>query len=128
MRAPLQPSPGVFDEGAWRRMDLILNTAAKAGIRLIAPLANFEPEMGGIDWYVREVTGSSDKQQASGKWEAGSAAVVADGAFALGRSGKERRRWRPIGAAAPPFCFLLRPPPLASYTRSYRRTTLPRSF
>lgn len=84
MRTPLQPKPGVYDENMWRRMDLILATAAKAGIRLIAPLANFEPELGGIDWYAREVIGSSDKQQVRvegcGEREAGWCAACATAA------------------------------------------------
>jgi len=63
MRTPLQPRVGVFDESQWRRMDLILATAAKNGIRLIAPLANFEPELGGIDWYVNEVLGSGQPKE-----------------------------------------------------------------
>ena len=33
MRTPLQPRVGVFDESQWKRMDLILATAAKNGIR-----------------------------------------------------------------------------------------------
>lgn len=33
MRTPLQPRVGVFDESQWRRMDLILATGAKSGIR-----------------------------------------------------------------------------------------------
>lgn len=35
MRTPLQPRVGVFDESQWKRMDLILATAAQKGIRLI---------------------------------------------------------------------------------------------
>jgi len=35
MRTPLQPRVGVFDESQWKRMDLILATAAQKGIQLI---------------------------------------------------------------------------------------------
>ena len=30
---------------------------------LITPLANFEPELGGIDWYVREVLGDGKAKE-----------------------------------------------------------------
>lgn len=35
MRTPLQPRVGVYDESQWKRMDMILATAAKYGIRCV---------------------------------------------------------------------------------------------
>ena len=40
---PIQPKLGVYDEVALRRLDLVVATASKYGIRLILPFTNFEP-------------------------------------------------------------------------------------
>ena len=37
-------------EEALRRLDLVLAAAAAHGVRLILPLANFEAELGGMQW------------------------------------------------------------------------------
>lgn len=60
---PLQPRVGVYSEAALRRLDLVLAEAAAAGIKLILPLTNFEPFLGGVEWYVREILGEGvDKE------------------------------------------------------------------
>jgi hypothetical protein len=60
---PIQPSLGVYNEDALKRLDLVLYSAAKYGIRLILPFTNFEPFLGGIQWYAEQVGGAgADKE------------------------------------------------------------------
>ena len=60
---PIQPSLGVYNENALQRLDLVLYSAAKYGIRLILPFTNYEPFLGGIQWYAEQVGGSgADKE------------------------------------------------------------------
>jgi mannan endo-1,4-beta-mannosidase len=63
MANPIQPSLGTCNEAALRRMDLILAEARSAGLRVIMPLANFEPEMGGMDWFVEQVKGAGQPKE-----------------------------------------------------------------
>jgi mannan endo-1,4-beta-mannosidase len=60
---PIQPSLGVYNENALKRLDLVLFSAAKYGIRLILPFTNYEPFLGGIQWYAEQVAGlGADKE------------------------------------------------------------------
>ncbi|KAL4519672.1 hypothetical protein Ndes2437A_g07850 [Nannochloris sp. 'desiccata'] len=60
---PIQPSLGVYNEDALKRLDLVLFSAAKYGIRLILPFTNYEPFLGGIQWYAEQVGGlGADKE------------------------------------------------------------------
>lgn len=54
---PIQPRVGVFDEAGLARLDLIVTTAAKHGVRLVLALSNWWDELGGAQWYVDEVLG-----------------------------------------------------------------------
>lgn len=47
---PIQPQLGQYDETALQRLDLVLQAAGANGIRLILPLTNFEPFLGGMQW------------------------------------------------------------------------------
>ncbi|KAK9819797.1 hypothetical protein WJX72_002477 [[Myrmecia] bisecta] len=60
---PFQPSPGVYKEENLKRLDLVLAEAAKHGIRVILMLGNFEPESGGMSWYVSEILGSGHAKE-----------------------------------------------------------------
>ncbi len=42
---PLQPKLGEYNEKAFRRLDILLDAAAKDDVRLILPMANFEARM-----------------------------------------------------------------------------------
>jgi mannan endo-1,4-beta-mannosidase len=48
----LQPSPGVYNEVAFRALDYVLHRADLAGIRLLIPLVNGNPSYGGAAQYV----------------------------------------------------------------------------
>lgn len=54
---PIQPRVGVFSEDGFARLDLIVATAARYGVRLIMPLSNWWDELGGAQWYVDSVLG-----------------------------------------------------------------------
>ena len=47
---------GVYDEGGLQRLDLILAEAASHGIRVIFPLVNVWPDLGGMQWWVDQVS------------------------------------------------------------------------
>jgi hypothetical protein len=42
---PLQPKLGEYNEKAFRRLDILLDAAAKNDVRLILPMANFEARL-----------------------------------------------------------------------------------
>lgn len=52
-----------YNEDALMRLDATLDAARAAGLKVIMPLVNFEPEYCGINWWVKSITGSDDKQQ-----------------------------------------------------------------
>ena len=46
---------GVYDEAGLQRLDLILAEAAKNNVRVIFPLVNVWPDLGGMQWWVDQV-------------------------------------------------------------------------
>lgn len=46
-----------------KRIDLILSEAHKQSIKVILTLGNFEPEFGGIQWYVDQIMGEGHKRE-----------------------------------------------------------------
>lgn len=54
---PMQHSVGGYHEHALRRLDYTLHAAARHGIKLILVFVNYEPDFGGMDWYVRKLCG-----------------------------------------------------------------------
>ncbi len=60
---PIQPRVGAYSEPALRRLDLVLAEAAAAGVKLILPLTNFEPFLGGVEWYVCEILGEGKDKE-----------------------------------------------------------------
>ena len=56
---PIQPRVGVFSDDGLARLDLIVATAAKYGVRLVMALSNWWDEMGGCQWYVDQVLGKT---------------------------------------------------------------------
>lgn len=63
VEVPIQPQLGKYNEKALQRLDLVLAEAGKNGIKLILPFTNFEPFLGGIQWYAEQVHGpGSDKE------------------------------------------------------------------
>ncbi|RZA26887.1 MAG: hypothetical protein EOP10_02065 [Proteobacteria bacterium] len=52
-----------YDEAAMQRLDLALDAARVAGVRIIFPLVNYEPDVCGMNFWVKEITGSEDKHQ-----------------------------------------------------------------
>lgn len=60
---PIQPRIGVFSEDGLARLDLIVATAAKHGVRLVMALSNWWDEMGGAQWYVDSVLGRGSTQK-----------------------------------------------------------------
>lgn len=46
-----------------KRIDLILSEAAKQDIKVIVTLANFEPQFGGIQWYVDQILGTGHDRE-----------------------------------------------------------------
>jgi mannan endo-1,4-beta-mannosidase len=63
---PIQPKVGVFNEGTLQRLDKMVASAKKNGVRLIMTLGNFEDQWGGMQWYVDEVLGSGGAAELSG--------------------------------------------------------------
>lgn len=45
----------MYDEAGLQRLDLILAEAAKNNIRVIFPLVNVWPDLGGMQWWVDQV-------------------------------------------------------------------------
>ena len=62
MSRPFQPRLGVFSDDGFSRLDLVVSTAAKYGLRLILPLSNWWDEQGGCQWWVDQVYGRNPKQ------------------------------------------------------------------
>lgn len=54
---PLQSSPGIYKKNAFKRMDFVLDQAARAGIRIICVLSQNWKDFGGADWYVNKTVG-----------------------------------------------------------------------
>jgi mannan endo-1,4-beta-mannosidase len=59
--AALQPGPGVFNEAAFRGFDYVLHKADLAGVRLLIPLTNGNPEYGGVPQYLQWCGGGTDR-------------------------------------------------------------------
>jgi hypothetical protein len=78
---PIQPTIGVFSEAGLRRLDLVIDAAGRAGLKLILALSNVWDEGGGAQWYVDQVLGFEEEE--------GEDAKDADG------PGPARRRRRP---------------------------------
>ena len=47
---------GVYNEPSLQRLDLILAEAGKNGVRIIFPFVNYWPDLGGMQWYVDQVS------------------------------------------------------------------------
>lgn len=62
MSRPFQPKLGVFSDDGLSRLDLVVASAAKYGLRLILPLSNWWDEQGGCQWWVDQVYGRNPKQ------------------------------------------------------------------
>ena len=60
---PIQPQVGTFDETALQRLDLVIAEAAKNGMRVIMPLVNYEPALGGMQWYVDNILGAGQDKE-----------------------------------------------------------------
>ncbi len=60
---PIQPEVGTFDETALQRLDLVIAQAAKNGMRVIMPLVNYEPALGGMQWYVDNILGTEQDKE-----------------------------------------------------------------
>ena len=52
-----------YNEGGLRRLDVAMDAARYAGLKVILTMVNFEPEQCGMDWWVKQLTGDSDKQR-----------------------------------------------------------------
>jgi len=50
-----------YNEEALRRLDLAIDAARQAGLKVILPLVNFEPDYCGIDWWAKQVIDSDDR-------------------------------------------------------------------
>lgn len=59
----LFPFLGHYNEAGFRRIDLILSEAQKQSIKVILTLGNFEPQFGGIQWYVDQIMGKGHKRE-----------------------------------------------------------------
>jgi mannan endo-1,4-beta-mannosidase len=59
--AALQPAPGVFNEASFRAFDYVLHKADLAGVRLLIPLTNGNPEFGGVPQYLQWCGGGSER-------------------------------------------------------------------
>jgi mannan endo-1,4-beta-mannosidase len=51
-----------YDEGALRRLDLVLAEARRSGVKLILALVNYEREYCSMGWWVKQVAGQDDPQ------------------------------------------------------------------
>jgi mannan endo-1,4-beta-mannosidase len=52
-----------YNDEAWWRLDVTLDAARSAGLKVILPLVNFEPEYCGMEWWTKQVIGDSDKHK-----------------------------------------------------------------
>ncbi len=50
------PQIGVYNEESLQRLDLILSEASANGVRIILPFVNFWADLGGMQWYVDQVS------------------------------------------------------------------------
>jgi mannan endo-1,4-beta-mannosidase len=57
---PLQPSPFVYDDAAFDKLDYTIWKAGQLGIRLVLPLVNNWPDYGGMQQYVKWFLGLPD--------------------------------------------------------------------
>lgn len=57
----LSNNPVTFQAESIDKLDYVIAAAAKRGIKIILPLVNFEHEYCGMEWWVENVTGQSDK-------------------------------------------------------------------
>lgn len=53
----IMPAIGKYNEEALRRLDQVVKSAGDNGVRLILTLSNFEPFLGGWEWWVNTVLG-----------------------------------------------------------------------
>ncbi len=59
----IQPVLGHYSEVPLQRLDYILATGARYGLRFIMVLGNYEPELGGIKWWTESVLGEGSDPQ-----------------------------------------------------------------
>jgi mannan endo-1,4-beta-mannosidase len=52
-----------YNEKALRRLDIALDAARDAGLKVILTMVNFEPEVCGMQWWVKQLTGDDDKHR-----------------------------------------------------------------
>ncbi|MFW7379643.1 MAG: glycoside hydrolase 5 family protein [Oligoflexus sp.] len=53
--------PVKLNEPAFEKLDYVIDSAGRHGIKLIMPLVNFEPEYCGMGWWVKQITGSNNQ-------------------------------------------------------------------
>ncbi len=58
-----QPSAGVYDESGFRNMDYIIYKASQSGMKVIIPFVNNWDDFGGINQYVKWLTGTSPSNE-----------------------------------------------------------------
>ena len=51
--------PGVFDPAGLARLDLILAKAGQYGVKIILPFVNFWNDLGGMQWWLDNVSAAS---------------------------------------------------------------------
>lgn len=54
---------GQYNEEGFKRIDLILSEAQKQHVKVILTLGNFEPQFGGIQWYVDQAMGKGHNRE-----------------------------------------------------------------
>lgn len=54
---------GQYNEEGLKRIDLILSEAQKQHVKVILTLGNFEPQFGGIQWYVDQAMGKGHNRE-----------------------------------------------------------------
>jgi mannan endo-1,4-beta-mannosidase len=60
-REGLRKNPVELNEAGFEKLDYVLYAASRYGVKVILPLVNFEHEYCGMEWWVEETLGSSDK-------------------------------------------------------------------
>ena len=60
-REGLMKNPVELNDTAFEKLDYVLDAAGRYGVKVILPLVNFEHEYCGMEWWVENTTGSTDK-------------------------------------------------------------------
>lgn len=63
MIASVRATGNSYNEAALRRLDVALDAARSAGLKVILPLVNFEDPYCGMSWWVQELLQDKDKQK-----------------------------------------------------------------